>query len=592
MEITGRLRSRLQRLRQQLRFNAVPASSPQTAEEMLAADPECWPEWMASHQSDPIGSPRNQLPTAAGCLEIDCCGFAWHELGPHLWLQRLPLIDLELWSVEPSLSHGHRITLLAPKEMRNPEAVPVRIAINLEFPPLDRAHHWLTHLRAHHLIWDPDIARVNLLRALGLKADWLNPKGPSNHWLQSSGATDPDLWSKWLGLPAPNPDHLLVLGQAGRPWELASAAEAMKQQHQSSNLFDPVDSVPIDYLPGWPELIVETPMEGLARAGWLQTAAYRAIRLVQAGSLGLPNEWHLLSECRLEPLCLQDSSTPEELRARHAGQSLVAFAEERLSPDTETCWEWTSGQPAHAAVLVSLYNYCGRIEAALKSVVEQTAGALELIVVDDASTDDGAAVVASWMEACQKNGNHPFVRLLLLQHSRNAGLAVARNSAFNAARASWCFVLDADNALYPRAVEICLALAEAGSKDLAVVHPLLAVEVESGRPDEQRSLVSTASWQRARLSRENVVDAMALVRWQAWKSVQGYCHIEGGWEDYDFWCKLIGAGWHGVQCPQVLAVYRSHDESMSHTATNRAWRALSRTLQARHPWLMLPLANS
>ena len=587
MEITGRLRLRLQRLRQHLGFDAIAVPQPQTEEEILTAAPECWPEWMALHQGDPMAPTCHRLPMAVSCLEVDCCGAAWHELEPHLWLQRLPLMDLVQWSVEPSLSHGHRITIVAPMAVQKPEDVLVRIAINLEFPPLDRALEWLAHLRGHHLIWDPDLARVNLLRALGLKADWLNPKGPSNHWLQSPGAIDPDLWSKWLGLPAPNPEHLLVLGQAGRAWERASAAEAMQHQDQGSNFF-----VPVDYLPGWSELIVETPMEGLARAGWLQNAAHHAVRLVQAGSFVLPSEWHLLSDCREEPLCLQESSTPEELRALHAGHSFVALAEERLSPDTQTCWEWTNGQPAHAAVLVSLYNYSGRIGAALESVVQQTAKALELIVVDDASTDDGAAVVASWMEACQKHGNHPFVRLLLLQHSRNAGLAVARNSAFNAARASWCFVLDADNALYPRAVENCLGLAEAGSPDLAVVHPLLAVEVESGRPDEQRSLVSTASWQRARLSRENTVDAMALVRWQAWKSVQGYCHIEGGWEDYDFWCKLIGAGWHGVQCPQVLAVYRSHDESMSHTATNQAWRALSRTLQARHPWLMLPLANS
>ena len=30
---------------------------------------------------------------------------------------------------------------------------------------------------------------------------------------------------------------------------------------------------------------------------------------------------------------------------------------------------------------------------------------------------------------------------------------------------------------------------------------------------------------------------------------------------------------------------------MSHTSTNRNWRALARTLQARHPWLQLPLAH-
>ena len=88
-----------------------------------------------------------------------------------------------------------------------------------------------------------------------------------------------------------------------------------------------------------------------------------------------------------------------------------------------------------------------------------------------------------------------------------------------------------------------------------------------------------------------MVDAMALIRRRAWHDVGGYTHIEGGWEDYDFWCKLIEAGYHGLLCPQILAVYRSHAQSMSHCATNQSWRALSRTLQHRHPWLSLPLAD-
>ena len=140
-------------------------------------------------------------------------------------------------------------------------------------------------------------------------------------------------------------------------------------------------------------------------------------------------------------------------------------------------------------------------------------------------------------------------------------------------------------------MEACLGLAQRGGDGLAVVHPLLVVEAEPGRPDDARSLVGTLSWLREHFLKGNVVDAMALVRRSAWEKVSGYTHIEGGWEDFDFWCKLIEAGFHGVQCPHILAVYRSHAQSMSHTATNSNWLALSRTLQDRHPWLELPLAS-
>ena len=208
-------------------------------------------------------------------------------------------------------------------------------------------------------------------------------------------------------------------------------------------------------------------------------------------------------------------------------------------------------------------------------------------------TDEGMAVVERWIDSCLSDGDHPFaVRVLLLQHVENAGLAAARNTAFAHSQAPWCFVLDADNALFPDAVAGCLELADASDPQLAVVHPLLAVEAEPGRPDEQRSLVRSQSWQRERFRFENHVDAMALVRRSAWEAVGGFTHIEGGWEDYDFWCKLAGAAYHGLQCPRILAVYRSHAKSMSHRATNRSWYALSRTLQQRHHWLQLPLAQA
>jgi GT2 family glycosyltransferase len=354
---------------------------------------------------------------------------------------------------------------------------------------------------------------------------------------------------------------------------------------------DAAPAVPIAYWPGWPELICSTLEAAIAQASWLAHAASVVEALVWMGAPPDPG----CAALPVRQLQLEPPLTPAELRAELAGEPLQALADDRPTPPLETLFSWESpdvqqGTP-RAAVLLSLFNYGDRIAGALNSVGAQSQPGLELIVVDDASSDDGAAVVQAWMQAQVAAGCHPLVRLQLLRHRENAGLATARNTAFRAAQAPWCFVLDADNALYPRAVAHCLQLAHLGSARLAVVHPLLAVEREPGRPDEQRSLVSTAAWQRQRFQGGNVVDAMALVRRSAWEAVGGYTHIEGGWEDFDFWCKLIEAGFHGVQCPELLAVYRSHADSMSHTATNRSWRTLSRTLQRRHPWLNLPLAR-
>ena len=49
---------------------------------------------------------------------------------------------------------------------------------------------------------------------------------------------------------------------------------------------------------------------------------------------------------------------------------------------------------------------------------------------------------------------------------------------------------------------------------------------------------------------------MALIRRSSWKHVGGYTHIDGGWEDFDFWCKLLSPIFMLFN-PRILASYRS-----------------------------------
>ena len=545
----------------------------------LAADPAAWLHWLEVWRHHP--APRYSGGAAvAPQAVLSFCGTTHHDWSTHLWIHHLPLEGITDCVSSAESADPHNLPIAG-----RSAAGFTRLALNVELPLPERAQHWLTHLRGQQVIWDPEPARVLLLRARGLPAYWLDPDAPANGWLAQPLAADPAQWSALLGLAPTQPGATVVLGSAGPEWDRALAAEAVQAEAAP-------ETPALAYLPGWSELISEDAVASLAQAGWLLAAASTSSALAWCGVRPEP-------ACQVLPVFQVSAHpplTPAELRAELAGQPLRALAEDRLTPPLEElfCWERASEplvEPG-AAVLVSLFNYADRITDALDSVARQQQNDLELIVVDDASTDSGAAVVLAWMQAQRKRVAHPFLRMQLLRHRHNAGLATTRNTAFAAAQSAWCFVLDADNALYPRAVEACLRLALAGSSELAVVHPLLAVEAEPGRPDEQRTLVRSQSWQRDRFRFENNVDAMALVRRSAWQTVGGYSHIEGGWEDYDFWCKLTESGYHGLQCPQLLAVYRSHATSMSHTATNRHWRALSRTLQARHPWLDLPLARS
>jgi glycosyltransferase involved in cell wall biosynthesis len=235
--------------------------------------------------------------------------------------------------------------------------------------------------------------------------------------------------------------------------------------------------------------------------------------------------------------------------------------------------------PPRVSLVLSLYNYGHCVIDTLDSVAAQSLGSIELLVIDDASTDQGPQRVEAWLR------QHPqrFAGARLLRHQRNAGLAAARNTGFGEARASWVWVQDADNPLAPRALEQCLCLAERVEPTVAVVHPLLLTVPEGASPQVFQG--EGRPWQRALFEPANGVDAMALVRRSAWLAVGGYVHIPGGWEDYDFWCSLIEAGWSGVQCPQPLGCYTHHAASMTARTALPNVRRLEQLLRQRHPWL-------
>lgn len=558
------------------------------APQQLLAKPAAWTGWLETWRHHPAPQ-RCGAITLATESELWVNGGDVRSLQVHLWLQRLPITNLAAAAVV-AVDQAHQWLRLGVPSPSAPGQGLARIVINLQEPHPQQAELWLAPLRTAQAIWDPDPARVCLMRALGLPAHWLDPSSAPNGWLERPDASDPARWGGLLGLAPPTEGAVIVLGDGGEEWNRSLAREEAGGSSRSGCGASTPPLV-MDYRPGWFSLIRGSCEQAQAQAGWLVAAAARgsALILMQSAEDDAPSALLALCHGAASVRVVQPPITPARLRASLVQRPAVARAEDRPSPPVDTLFEWAGDGRAQIAVVVSLFNYAERVLPALNSVVAQRQIQLELIVVDDASADDGPQLVREWMQDQINHGVHPFVGLRLLRHGHNVGLAGARNTGFRHAEAPWCFVLDADNQLYPDAVKACLELAEQGSERLAVVHPLIAVEAEAGVYDDKRSLVAPISWQSEILAKGNGVDAMALVRRSAWEAVAGYTHIEGGWEDYDFWCKLIESGFYGIQCPRILAVYRSHPDSMSASDTNSSWPPLSRALSLRHPWLTLPI---
>ncbi len=245
--------------------------------------------------------------------------------------------------------------------------------------------------------------------------------------------------------------------------------------------------------------------------------------------------------------------------------------------DYDVLWQWETDRLADVAIVVPCYNYANYIEEALDSVAQQSLTNLELIVVDDASTDESVAVVQAWMERHHTR----FTKVLHLRHHHNAGLSKTRNAGFYESEASNVFLLDADNVL----TWDCLRLLHETitAKKASVVYPTLR------HFGLEEKLVPAPQWSVERFRHGNYIDAMALIRKSLWWKVGGYQGMLYGWEDYDFWCHMVEAGMQGMPQAQAIALYRVHHQSLTRTKTLAAGNheKVVAMMRERHPWLLL-----
>ena len=346
-----------------------PASQPpfEMPSDERPGPPELWADWLAAHSSYPAPRLTEKFSLAAEC-QLSVCGPSWLELRPHLLMQRLPLPALGQGRVDFERSRLHQLQLMRSADpVEQPAQIPAvveQLTLNLELPPLQRASHWLA-------IFNP-AADLRSRTCAGVAPPALDCRpadrfrGRGERLVAEPQAVDSHQWAARLGLTPPTEGELQVLGSAGAGFERGLIQEMTTPVHEGTNASSPA----IAYWPGWPELVIEDPAAGLLRAGWLQTAAQRAARLVSASAVHCPDEWDLLqatSPCLAHP----SDAPPVELRARHGGQPLMALAEDRPTPPLQTLREWQipdlDQRPPQAAVVVSLHNDADRIANALQT---------------------------------------------------------------------------------------------------------------------------------------------------------------------------------------------------------------------------------
>lgn len=205
------------------------------------------------------------------------------------------------------------------------------------------------------------------------------------------------------------------------------------------------------------------------------------------------------------------------------------------------------------SIVIPCYNGGDLVLSAVDSALAQSHPSVEVIVVDDGSTDPRTLAA---LETTADAGDARVVR------QTNAGLSGARNRGIEESTGDYILPLDHDD-------EIAVDYA---AKAAAILDAQANVGIVYARAE--RFGETTGEWDLPEFSMKamfarNVIHACAMFRRSDWHAAGGYSvSLRRGYEDYDFWLRILALGREAVRINEVLFRYRDTGGSMASGMTN------------------------
>ncbi len=214
---------------------------------------------------------------------------------------------------------------------------------------------------------------------------------------------------------------------------------------------------------------------------------------------------------------------------------------------------------ARISVLVPSYNYGSRIGACLDSVLAQRHPSLELVVSDDASTDDSDAVIR----------RRPDSRVVYQRQTTNLGMVPNWRRCVELSSGEYLLLLGADDYLKPGMLEQCAAVLDS-DPDVALCHTAVELFTEPGRVVSitgafQRSYVRPGDeLVEGFLRGKRVVSSSSLFRRRCFVELGGWSEEYRNCMDLDLWFRML-LRWKVGYVGKILVGFRSHPVSTDWT---------------------------
>jgi len=234
------------------------------------------------------------------------------------------------------------------------------------------------------------------------------------------------------------------------------------------------------------------------------------------------------------------------------------FDEEDLQKEKNAIWDTDSmANSMKISVVITNYNYGVYLRNCVESVIDQDVPELEIIIVDDGSTDDSHQVIEQLLL------DYPENEIIVIKQKNSGQPAISRNNGIRQAKGHFILPLDADDVIARGYLKGCLEIIEKRPE----VNLIYANSILAYADKNVRHLPGVFA--PGRINKANQIVIASLYSKNLWEKTGGYKENIRGYEDWDLWLNMSMRGAISAHYNGIGLIYNAKDSGLFSDAKSK-----------------------
>lgn len=220
------------------------------------------------------------------------------------------------------------------------------------------------------------------------------------------------------------------------------------------------------------------------------------------------------------------------------------------------------------SIIIPCYNQGKYVAEAINSALRQTFKDIEIVCVNDGSTDNSVEIIKSF--------ENKYKNFIFLNNEENRGVIYSRNFAIKNCNGTYILPLDADDIIESTYVEKAVKILD-NNPNIGIVYCKAKIF------DNYDKYWNLKPFNKSDILYENCIFCSALFRKSDFLKIGGYNNnMKYGCEDYDLWLSFIEQGLEVFQINEILFSYRQYDETSRTTISLKNKKEIWNNLIKNH----------